>query len=741
MTPITEVAFSPDGRLLAASGYWAKEVRLFDLENRRLLRAVPNTSEGHERWARCWQGAGFVFAPDGRSLLIGGKDNALHFWDIAAGREQWALSESKEPVLNVALTSDGHVAMTAHYGGEVHLWNVAEGKHIRKLPTAAKYPHLTALSLDGKTVALSAGSKEIELDDSEGGLRHKIATRSKVVGLGFSADGATLHLAQGEEVTNWDVISGKQLGAMAAIDAVPGGSNDQMGPKIEAWFRPDARFMAWTRGNSVRRFDLSTGKEMPQLPGLRLGLQWAGFSVDGKQLYLGGTSGAFGAWEWETGKPRGDMHRLGPGEFGRFVPFCNRQKIAITTLAWTVSPSQKPHNCRVLVWDPVANSVAVVLPEVGGPGAAVVPTPDDRFLVTAEEGMIRVFDAPSGRLVRSFAGRKSEFWPRFSPDGAVLATFGGGKFPMSIQLYDFATGRPVRELRGASNAVRAAFSPDGRWLASGHAADPLPESRGTPGDFIYIWDRTSDRQIRRFLTGHGYITDLVFSSDGRLIASCGHDHIVRLWEATSGQLRCKYKGHTNWVNSIDFSPDGQRLVSASSDATAVVWRVFDQPDRRADLNAAWTHLQKDGETAHRAIAVLVANGETVSFLSKRLTPAGTPNEVQVQNWLADLRSPHFAVREAAEKELGRIGEQAEPIFRRAQQSSSDAEVRRRLESLQEKVVHPETRPEQLRALRAVEVLERIGTDDAKRILAQLATGDSDARLTQDAKASLQRLQK
>src|SRR6266568_1093052 len=150
--PVTELAFSADGRTLAVGGYWMKELRLFDLEARRLLHAIPNTVQGHERWSRQWQGAGFAFTPDGKTLAVGGKNGALLLCDVAEGRERTALSESKEPMLNLALSANGRIALTAHYGGELHLWDLGGEKHLLKLDAKAKYPHFTALAPDGKTV-------------------------------------------------------------------------------------------------------------------------------------------------------------------------------------------------------------------------------------------------------------------------------------------------------------------------------------------------------------------------------------------------------------------------------------------------------------------------------------------------------------------------------------------------------------------------------------------------------------
>jgi hypothetical protein len=186
------------------------------------------------------------------------------------------------------------------------------------------------------------------------------------------------------------------------------------------------------------------------------------------------------------------------------------------------------------------------------------------------------------------------------------------------------------------------------------------------------------------------------------------------------------------------------LASASSDGTALVWQVFDPaPTERSatDLDALWTDLAKDGITAHRAIAALIAARGTMSLLKDRLKPAVKPSDDHWKTWLADLASPVFKKREAAQQAIARAGELVEPALRRALESVRDPEVRRRLTDLRDRIPHPETRPEQLRDLRAIEVLEHIQGAEARSLLRELTKGTPEARLTQEAKASLERLAK
>jgi hypothetical protein len=107
--------------------------------------------------------------------------------------------------------------------------------------------------------------------------------------------------------------------------------------------------------------------------------------------------------------------------------------------------------------------------------------------------------------------------------------------------------------------------------------------------------------------------------------------------------------------------------------------------------------------------------------------------------MADLDDRRFAVRERAVRELKALGEPAVPALRQALRGGPALETRRRAEQLLEGLLRVPITGEALRSLRAVEVLERVGTAEAKGVLERLAGGEPEARLTCEAKASLNRL--
>ncbi len=107
--------------------------------------------------------------------------------------------------------------------------------------------------------------------------------------------------------------------------------------------------------------------------------------------------------------------------------------------------------------------------------------------------------------------------------------------------------------------------------------------------------------------------------------------------------------------------------------------------------------------------------------------------------IADLDSEQFTVREKAMEQLRQLDERAEPTLREALKDKLTLETRKRIEELLEGVRASAASPQRLRDLRAIEVLEYLGTADARQVLQTLADGAAHSRLTREAKASLDRL--
>jgi hypothetical protein len=203
------------------------------------------------------------------------------------------------------------------------------------------------------------------------------------------------------------------------------------------------------------------------------------------------------------------------------------------------------------------------------------------------------------------------------------------------------------------------------------------------------------------------------------------------------------------VTALAFSGHGRFLATGSADATILIWdarpltrpRPPICPAAPRSLEELWTDLAgAEAARAHDALWALVHRpAEALPFLRGRLHPIPLSDAEYIQRCLRKLDSDQFEVRRLARERLERLGELAEPALRAALQNKPSLEVRRTIEPLLEKMEQEVYSGEPLRTLRAIAVLERIGSVEARQLLDRLAGGAAEARLTQQARAAVQRL--
>ncbi len=69
------------------------------------------------------------------------------------------------------------------------------------------------------------------------------------------------------------------------------------------------------------------------------------------------------------------------------------------------------------------------------------------------------------------------------------------------------------------------------------------------------------------------VNTIVWSPNGKRIASGSNDNTVQVWDATTGGHAFTYHDHSDWVNALAWSPDGRRIASGGNDGTVQVWKA------------------------------------------------------------------------------------------------------------------------------------------------------------------------
>jgi WD40 repeat protein len=734
------VALSPDDNTLAVPT--RDKIRFWDLKSGKELPAIENAPNTNDF-------AFAVFSPDGKTLAIAGSDVTL--WDVASRKETRKLKTYVGAGRALAFSADGSL-IAAGDGGAIRLWEVASGKLLQKFRRHGDTVTSVAFSPDGTILASAGDDNAIRLWDVATGqaLGHighpntRLSTqhfamedRFNGATVLFSPDGKALYSSAKDDrfIRMWDVATRQELRQFLG---------HMVGSMCLA-LSTDGQTLAAGSGDScIRLWDTVSGKERFADNGHRGRVFSVAFLDSGKRVVSAGRDNAVRVWDRTTGR---ELHRFGSDSEGiSFVAFSRDA---------TLMASARHDDETIQLWDvTAAKGVRELVCSESGIYGLAFSADSKRLAAIDDNDNVALFDLADGKEIRKwhaqtgddnvvFVGGNLSRGIAFSPDAKLLATVERkNNNQVSVCLWDTSTGKLARKFAAADQEPqiqRVLFSPDGRTLATMGRAS------------IGLWSPATGRQIAR-IEGLGIthpqgmvnMESMAFSADGRFLVAAGQDSHLVVWETATGQEIRKFATKQGWVGSVAFAADGRTLACGGLDTTILLWDLVGSAPAKElsakELDERWAALSGEAGPAYKALWSLLGSPQSaVRFLREQVRPLAPIDPQRLARLIADLDSDQFDVRQKAGDELEKHGELAEEALSKVLMGKPSLEVRQRVEMIIQKMPAGQLTGEQLRLLRAVTALERIGTPEARQVLEQVAQGVPRSRLTQEAKAAAERL--
>jgi WD40 repeat protein/tRNA A-37 threonylcarbamoyl transferase component Bud32 len=551
--PATSVAFSPDGQYLAAGWGHDGTVKVWNASTYQEVFSLagPGCKLSDPKEPPQPSGAlSVAFSKDGRRLAACGEDGIVVVWEMATGKEIRSFKGTDDFATTLAFGPMGQLAVGS-LKNVIHVWDADSGREQQRFRGHTDAVYAVAFSPDGRHLASASRDKTVKIWNLiQGGGPQTLQHGGSVWCVAYNPDGSRLaSTGSNGEARIWETRTYQP--------ALPPLKDKGMA-LFSVAFSPDGQRLATgSFDRTIKVWDLTAGaaQEPDALKGHQSWVKSLAFSPDGRRL--ASASGDFMSFDAGEVKLWDVAHHRHRSAF-------NIGPHSVDSIAFANASQRFVAVCRdgtVRVWDTIESeprTLRLGTPQASGPSlsASVALSADGQSLAGASvDGTVKIWDTATWEEQFVHQEKEPVTSLAFSPDAQSLAWTTTGDM---VRMRDLAIQETrILDLKGS----RIAFAPDGRRLVVAWEKT------------IRIWDRTTGKDSWPPICHERTVNAVVFSPDGKWLASASKDKTAKVWDAATGQEIFDLKGHGQYVVGVGFSPDGKRLASASSDRSVKVWEM------------------------------------------------------------------------------------------------------------------------------------------------------------------------
>jgi WD40 repeat protein len=434
-----------------------------------------------------------AFSANGKLLAIGDTKGDIHLWQVSDGKPILTYRGHKGWVVSVAFNPEGTVLASSSVDQSIKLWDVSTGDCLNTLQGYIGAVMSVAFSPDGTILASGHADRTVRLWKSGQCLKILHGHEDIVEAVAFSSKGNLLASSSDDcTVRLWDIDTGE-------CSQIFEGHEDII------WsiaFSHNGNVLAsGSEDKTIRLWNTDKGTCIKTLLGHTHTVFAVSFSHDGSTLATGSGDRTIRLWDLKTAQ-------------------CSK------TL------TGHNHWVRSIAFHP------------------------DRLVLASSSGdeMVKLWEIDTGFCMRTFQGHTGRSWTAKNDNQSDSQISGNISNEHLLNLWEVTSGQQFRILQGYTNAVRSVvFNLEQSLIASG-------------GDdsIIRLWDVQSGECIRA-LHGHaGHVWQVAFSPLGTLLASCAEDCTIKLWDVSSGNCLTTITEHPDLARTLVFSHDGKLLATGET---------------------------------------------------------------------------------------------------------------------------------------------------------------------------------